>query len=401
MQTTDVENWPGEYTIQGPNLIEKMKKQAQEKGAQFINDTIVSIDTSSWPYRVVTTSGLTLHALSIILATGSSPHKLGVEGESRYWGTGGVSSCAICDAWFFKEKKVVVVGGGDSAIEEAMILARHAQEVTILVRKQRMRAAATMQDKLRGYPNIHVIYNVVVKSIEGNGKEVTGVIIQSTLNNTVEKMAVDGIFLAVGHEPNTQVFRSVIPCDKNGYITVIGRSQETKVPGIFAAGDVEDYEYRQAIVASGSGVKASLDAQRFLTDLGYDAVSLQKINACLYKDFARDDEGAHNISEATTYDEWEKMKTESDVVIADFWAPHCVICKQIGPILDDIASSYPDIVKLVKINTDEAEDLAEKYVIRKLPTILVFYKGNQVGRYTGALTRQELVDIVNRYGSMK
>ena len=200
MKTTTVDNWPGTPGILGPDIIKQLRKQVTQFGATFIADTVTAINTAVWPYEVTFESGQVIHALTIDIATGSSPSKLGVPGEEENWGRG-VTTCAVCDAHFYKGEDVVVVGGGDSAVEEALQLANHAKSITILVRKDTMRAAATMQAHLAEHPNIKVMYNVMVEEIIGNDTGVTGIKIRNTQTNTVSTLQVAGVFLAIAIRP--------------------------------------------------------------------------------------------------------------------------------------------------------------------------------------------------------
>ena len=281
-KTTEVQNWPGNISIQGPEIVNNMKMHAKHLGAHFLSDAVEKVDFSQWPFLITTVDGQQIYALSVVIATGGSPRKLKIKGEEEYEGKG-ITSCAVCDAPFYKGEKVVVVGGGDSAIEEATHLSAFAKEITILVRKDAMRAAASMQARLKGYPNINILYNVEPKEIIGDGTKVTGISLYNSATKTTELFPATGVFLAIGHDPNTQVFKGQLPLDDDGYIAVKGRSQATVIPGVFAAGDVEDKVYRQARVAEGSGVRAALDAERFLREIGFDAAAQQAIDAQIYR----------------------------------------------------------------------------------------------------------------------
>lgn len=257
-KTTLVENYPGVKNALGITIPETMHEQAIELGLEMLEDIVTEVDLTSWPFVVRLASGAELHPLALIIATGATPRLLGVPGEDTYWG-GGVSSCALCDCQFFKKKNVFVVGGGDAAIEEAIQLSAHAAHVTILVRKGHMRAVHRMQDKLLGYPTIRVKYNKEVKAIHGDGQGVTGLTLHDTQTGHMNDVQADGLFLAIGHTPNTELFKGQLALTQEGYIVLEGRTQATSVPLVYAAGDVEDSEYRQAIVAAGHGCKAAIE----------------------------------------------------------------------------------------------------------------------------------------------
>lgn len=262
MGTTEVENYPGfEDGVLGPELIEKMKKQALRFGAEFIYDNVSAVDfLSGTPFKIQTPKQ-TYESASVIIATGSYPRKLGLESEKRLWGKG-VSSCATCDGAFFKEKIIAVVGGGDSAMEEAHFLTRFASKVYLIHRRDTFRASKIMQERILKNPKITVLYNTEILEILGE-KNVTGLKIINNQSQTTSEIAVNGLFLAIGYIPATQVFQNQLEMDQQGYL-VQKNHTESNVPGIFVAGDVEDHRYRQAVTAAGEGCKAAIDCEKFL-----------------------------------------------------------------------------------------------------------------------------------------
>ncbi len=267
MQTSFIENYPGHKRIDGRTLMETMHEQAEGLSAEIIDDEIVSVDFSTWPFTLRGEWG-TYKALAVIATTGATPKKLDIPGEEAYWGRG-VSSCAKCDGNFFRGKDVVVVGGGDAAAEEAMQLAgMYARSITILVRSNRMRAFNHMQEKLQGYSSIKVIYNKQVQEVIGDDKGVTGLKIVDTLSGKREQMDVQGLFLAIGHHSHTELFQGKLNLTPTAHIAMEGRTQATSVTGVFAAGDVEDDYCRQAIVAAGRGCQAALEAVAWLREMG-------------------------------------------------------------------------------------------------------------------------------------
>jgi thioredoxin reductase (NADPH) len=282
-ETSGIENMPGVLPMPGYDLMQVFREQVESFGAVIQEDTITKIDFDKWPFVLHTTDGTSLHALVIILATGSAPRRLGIPGEVKYWGRG-VSSCAVCDCVFFKDKDVYVVGGGDSAVEQAMQLAPYVKSVTILVRKERMRAAQRMQDKLEDYKNVIVEYNKEVKKVLGDEKNVTSLEIEDIITKQRTEVPAQGLFLAIGHNPNTELFGDSLRLNKAGYIVCEGRSQATSVPGVFAAGDVEDGEYRQAVIAASSGAKAALDAVKLLRDIGLTDIVAKRLRPLYFLD---------------------------------------------------------------------------------------------------------------------
>ncbi|MBI2031722.1 MAG: thioredoxin-disulfide reductase [Candidatus Levybacteria bacterium] len=262
MLTTLVENYPGfPEGIQGPDLMLAMRKQAERFGAEFIDENFEESDFTKLPFRI-TAAGKTFEGKSVIIATGADTRWLDVPGEKEKIGRG-VSSCAPCDAFFFKNKKTIVIGGGDSAMEEAIVLANFAESVTVVHRSEALRASQIMQDKARKNPKIKFIFNTEVKKILGDD-HVTGVELLNNKTNETSKIDIDGVFVAIGHIPNTKIFKG-IELDKKGYVRVHDHTR-TNIEGVFVAGDVHDSHYRQAVTAAGFGCAAALEAERWLRD---------------------------------------------------------------------------------------------------------------------------------------
>ena len=260
--TSEVENWPGEPEgIQGPDLMEKMRKQAERFGTDIIDDVVTEIIGTSSPFTVKTATQ-TFEAKSLIIATGASAMWLGVPGEERLQGKG-VSACATCDGFFFRGKDIVVVGGGDTAMEEATFLTRFANSVTIIHRKDEFKASKIMVDKAKSNPKISFIVNTVVEEILGED-HVTSLRTRNVVTNEITDVKANGIFMAIGHKPNTSIFKGLLDLDVAGYVVLPTKSTSTNIPGIFACGDVADHIYRQAVTAAGTGCMAALDAEHWL-----------------------------------------------------------------------------------------------------------------------------------------
>ncbi len=266
MITTDVENYPGfPEGVTGPELMELFHKQAERFGTTFIADEISKVDLSSRPFTVTTSDGTNYQTKTLIIATGASAKWLNLESEKKLQGKG-VSACATCDGFFFRDKDVVVVGGGDTAMEEATFLTRFASKVTLVHRRDALRASKYMQDKLLSNPKIEVAWNSVITEVlhDGNWEKVTGVRLKDVKSGKERDLACDGLFLAIGHDPNTKVFRDILSTDNVGYLIGKAGTSETEIPGVFVAGDAQDHRYRQAVTAAGSGCMAAIDAERFL-----------------------------------------------------------------------------------------------------------------------------------------
>ncbi|MEE9564075.1 MAG: thioredoxin-disulfide reductase [Nitrosopumilaceae archaeon] len=263
VNTTDVENYPGfENGIMGPDLMITMRKQTERMGAKIIDDEVVKVDFKNKPFKVSTAS-TEYQADAVIIGTGANPRKLGLEGEQTFAGKG-VSYCATCDGPFFRNLELVVVGGGDSAIEEATFLTKFATKVHLVHRRKELRASKIMQERAMSNSKIDFHWNSAVEEITGNEK-VQQVILKDVQSNEKSTLDVGGVFVAIGHEPNTKLFQDQVELDNQGYV-VLKNLTETSVPGVFAAGDVHDHRYRQAVTAAGYGCMAAIDVDRYLTE---------------------------------------------------------------------------------------------------------------------------------------
>ena len=261
MLTSDVENFPGfPDPVMGPDLIMKMKSQAERLGAMLIQEDVVRVNFGVYPFEIGTDSGVA-RALSVIVATGANPRRLNLESEIRLMGKG-VSNCAVCDGFFFRGKKVAVVGGGDTAMEEATFLAKFASSVQVVHRRDELRASAALKKEAFSNPKISFVWNTVVTDVLGE-KRVQGVRTKNLKTGQDGVLEVDGLFVAIGYDPNTEIFRGHVELDEKGYIKVRNET-ESSVPGVFVAGDVRDFRYRQAVTAAADGCKALLDAEKFI-----------------------------------------------------------------------------------------------------------------------------------------
>lgn len=265
--TTDVENFPGfADVIQGPWLMEEMRKQAETVGTIFKNDMIKKVNFNNRPFELIGESGEIYTTDSVIITTGAQARWLNLETETKYRGFG-VSACATCDGFFYKDKEVVVVGGGNAAVEEALFLTKFASKVTLVHRRDSLRAEKLLQQKILSHPKIKIIWNNAIKEVLGteNPKGVTGVLLENTKDKSITKIDTHGLFVAIGHDPATKIFIDQIIMDKEGYILTKADSTKTNIEGIFAAGDVKDKTYRQAVTAAGMGCMAALEAEKFLS----------------------------------------------------------------------------------------------------------------------------------------
>ena len=266
--TTDVENYPGySKVIQGPWLMEEMKGQAEAVGTEMIQDHINKVDLSEKPFKAVGDSGHVYTADSIIISTGAQARWLNLESEQNFRGFG-VSACATCDGFFFKDKEVAVVGGGNAAVEEAMFLTKFASKVNLIHRRDKLRAEKMLQEKLKANKKVEIIWDSVVTEVLGNGKpkSMNAIKIKNVKDNKIKELKVDGLFIAIGHDPATSLFKDQLKMDNEGYLITKPDSTETNIPGVFAAGDVKDKVFRQAVTAAGMGCMSALEAEKYLSN---------------------------------------------------------------------------------------------------------------------------------------
>ena len=264
--TTDVENYPGYGdTIQGPWLMEEMKKQSLNVGTIIHNDLVTEVDFNSYPFISKTDSGLIFESKTVIISTGAQARWLGIKSEEKFKGYG-ISACATCDGFFFKDQKVAVIGGGNSAVEEALYLTNFASKVTLIHRRDKLRAEKILQDRLFQNPKINVIWNKTVEEFIGNDikPSLESLALKDTKDNSESKLSVNGAFVAIGHDPSTSLFINKVQMDEDNYIITKPDSTETSIEGIYAAGDVKDKIYRQAVTAAGMGCMAALEAEKFI-----------------------------------------------------------------------------------------------------------------------------------------
>ena len=264
--TTDVENYPGfRDVIQGPWLMQEMQAQAEHVGTRMLWDTITEVDLSGSPFRAIGDSGDVYEGETLVIATGAQAKWLGAPGEQELSGKG-VSACATCDGFFYRGKKVVVIGGGNTAVEEALYLTNHSQDVTLIHRRDSLRAEKILQDRLFAHPHIKVLWNKAVDHFVGGDSGLSGVSLKDTVTGEVSVEPTDGAFVAIGHAPATELFKGKLEMDAGGYLLVEPGTPKTAIPGVFACGDVMDHVYRQAVTAAGTGCMAALDAERFLAE---------------------------------------------------------------------------------------------------------------------------------------
>ncbi len=391
-----VENWPGSAKILGSEIADNLSKQAESQGALFLDDTVTRVDFTCWPFKLYTEGDRCIQALSVIIATGSAPKKLGIPGEKEYWGAG-VSACAVCDAPLYKGKEVLVIGGGDSAIEEAVHLSHYAQKVTVLVRREHMKASQNMQDRLLEYPSVSVVYNIQPQEVVGQQGRVTGLKVLDAKTHEQRTIPAQGIFLAIGHEPNTRLFKDFIELEETtGTIKLPRDSKQTSLEGVFAAGDVERRR-RQACVAAGSGAEAALDAKEFLDGLGFTKQAAAKlrlfkpdmtgVDADVLVAPAADGSVKELFSLADFTREVQEKKGLVCVNVLDAKSPAQEVVR-------DVAQDFAGTVAFVTVDKDKAADIANRFFVEQTPCRLVFSNGSLVARNQKDMDAQTLREFV-------
>ena len=400
-RTTYIENFPGRVKILGPVLMNDMQLQAESFGACVIHDSVISIDTNQWPFSVTTQEGRKFKALTIVLATGASPCTLNIPGEKEFWGKG-VTTCAVCDAHFYQDKEVVVVGGGDSAAEQVFELAAHVSKVTVLVRKDQMRASTASRKLVEATSNATIEYNRELLKIYGDPDKggVTHIDVLNNQTGVVEKRPIDGVFLAIGHTPRTDLVKNALQIDEAGCVVVHGRTQQTSIQGIFAAGEVQDSKYRQAAIAAGEGVKAALDAIGFLYSLGFNNSIARKLDDKFFEVFS---DKKLQLNTLTAPQDVDTYINVPGVVVVDFYTKVCPECIKLLPMLEAVAFKMQDQIKVYKCDIQTSKGL--RYVLaeekdlklRTVPTLAVFKDGKFVDMITHVDSPSELYAYLSKF----
>ena len=371
-----IQNWPGEEAISGSDLFEKLKSQAEKCGAIFVPEEVVSVDFSSFPYRVSSRSLIDTNkiihrkTMSCIIAMGSNPNKLKVEGEEAFWGNG-ISSCAVCDGFFYKDKTVAIIGGGDASLIEAEYLSNIAKKVYIVVRKDKFRAKDKEREKmLLKMDNVEVLFETQVKGFKGKEGTLSQLVLTGIRSNRISFLDVDGVFLAIGAKPNSDIFLGQLDMDDFGHILLM-KNQETSKEGIFAIGDIADSEFKQAISAAGDGAKAAIQAHKFLLDKTKTALAKQE----QFEKMKEENEISSKVIDIKSSEHFEEELANTNLpVVVDFYANWCGPCRMIGPLLSEKAKVYAGKIKILKVNVDHNQKLCNRFHITMMPTILIFDK---------------------------
>ncbi|MGE0207395.1 MAG: FAD-dependent oxidoreductase [Candidatus Babeliales bacterium] len=387
----EIENWPGKRKASGENAINDLKAQATKFGTQILNDKVLSINLSSWPFVVKTRDGRTFNVMSLILATGRIAKKLNVPGVEEYWGHG-VGVCTICDAPFHKGHNVAVVGGGDTAADRALQLAAFAKKVYMLVKDSELDASGFVQDYVKKNDKIEVLYNTELQEVTGEGDSVTGAKIFNTKTKQASDIAIQGIYFAIGWHPNSDLVQKQVKLQEGDFIWLDGQTQKTSISGFFAAGDVADSLYGKAGVATGSGVKAGMDAIKFMQRLGFEPGTAEKYKDKLAKPEAEKSMELQNINNLAQLK--NLVSNETKPIVVDFYTDYCPTCKALMPNLKMLAAQFKDQVLFIKANFDEAQSIVQFYNIPSVPYLALFKNGELVKKTKKIGSKQDIEALV-------
>ncbi len=389
-----VENLPGKKKMTGAQAMDGFKKQALNFGARLLYDTVERVDFTSWPFKIWTEDNNLLHALAVIIATGGIPRKLALPGVAQYWGKG-IGYCSICDAPFNTDQNVAIVGNSDYAIDQATQVAAFAKKVIIITSEDHLNTSASMQEHLRETPNISVLSNTELTNILGDDHKLTAIEIKDNRTNRYKTLPIQGLYFAMGYDPNSALFKDTVDCTPQGYIKVSGINQKTSIPGVFAAGtvEIEDPAYQKAVVASGRGSAAALGVIEFLQELKFTPQAARDMQKNFFepKQFA-----TGTIEEISSLEDLKQRITKDKYLIIDFFADFCPFCQQISPLLESLAHQYAGRVTFLKVDTDKSRKITADYSIKKIPTLLLFKNGVPFGRSENPRTHKEIENLVKK-----
>jgi thioredoxin reductase (NADPH) len=405
MTTTEVENFPGfPQGITGPQLMTQMKAQAERWGAELVTEDVLSVDFSQRPFKIRSETQ-EVEAHSVVIATGATAKRLGLPSEHEFWSRG-ISACAICDGAtpIFRGVPLVVIGGGDTAAEEAIYLTKYGDHVHMLVRGEAMRASKAMQDRVLSNPRITVHWNSEAIDVVGDEKHMTGVRIRNRQTGEESTVEAKGLFYAIGHTPNTSLFKGQIELDDVGYIKTKPGSVETSLEGVYAAGDVQDHEFRQAITAAGTGCMAAMLAERWLSVKG-----LVREFARVEADVPNEENTAHPASEEVIEFSLEvtrhvgglalrKLYHESDrLIMVKYASPSCGPCHTLKPILSKVVDEFDGQIHYVEIDIEEDPDIAEAAGVMGTPTIHLFKNKDKVAEVKGVKQKSQYRELISAH----
>lgn len=388
-----VENWPAVEKLSGAQIMERYEKQARGFNAHFVPLVVTDVDLSEWPYALHLNDGTTVHALTLICATGSSQAKLNIEGESTYWGKG-IFSCGLCDGNFTLNKDTVVIGDGDIAIQRALQLYPKANTITILVPGCQMGAHKSMQQKIAGLDKINIIYNKEITKVCGDGTTISHVELYDPTTKETSQLKTSSVFLSTGLTPNTALFKDKLPLSSDGCIELLtSRSQKTAIEGVMAAGTVSDPTYRQVAPITGDATKAGMDAIAYLSQWGFDGPHRSLGSNRLYIPPVIPHPAIKKLLSYKAFDAARKSKRP---ILVEFYAPGCPSCQKMEGPLTAITERYKEQLDFYKIDKDMLYDLVEEFDLHLIPAFLIFNKGTLVGRIEGETTLALLTTLIKK-----
>jgi thioredoxin reductase (NADPH) len=398
MTTTEVENFPGfPEGITGPKLMERMKAQAERWGTECYTEDVVAVDLSQRPF-IVRSTEREIKTHSIIIATGATAKRLGLKGETQFWSQG-ISACAICDGAtpIFRNEELAVIGGGDSAAEEAVYLTKYGSHVHLLVRGEQMRASKAMQDRVINNPKITVHWNTEATEVYGTKGRMEGIKIRNNKTSEASELPVSGLFYAVGHTPNTSLFKGQLELDSIGYLVVKPGTVETSVAGVYGAGDVQDHEYRQAITAAGTGCMAALAAERWLSANNliqeyHQTPESEQPAQVEEKETVADTEETFDINRTRHVGGYalRKLFHESDrPIVVKYVSPTCGPCRTLKPILEKVVDEYDGRIHFVEIDIEADPEIAQAGQIVGTPTVQFFKDKELLQEFKGVKQKSE------------
>jgi len=354
-------------------------------------EEVIEVDFSKWPYSIKTKNihNNEIHsrkALSCIVAMGATQELLnipGIQGNNNYWGKG-ISSCAICDGGLYKNKIVGIVGSGDKAITEAYYLSNIAKEVLMFIRKDKLKSKNKLSQEINSKKNIKIFYNTEIKEVKGDNEKLTSLVTFNDKEKAEKNLNVDGLFIAIGSKPNSQIFEKQLELDSTEHI-ILKKDQETSKKGIFAVGDIADPKYKQAISAAGDGCKAALQVQNFLEQLGY--IPETRSRSIKENTTELSPNSVVNVNSET---ELTQLLNNNNLVIVDFYSPYCFPCKMLSPIFETLAENYSQRITFAKINIDDSNNLLNKFHIQEVPSLLFIQKGQVINKVVGTLPFEDL-----------
>jgi len=406
MTTTEVENFPGfPEGITGPQLMERMKAQAVRWGAELVTEDVIEVDLSQRPF-VIRSTEMEVRAHSVIICTGATAKRLNLPSETDYWSRG-ISACAICDGAtpIFRGAPLAVVGGGDSAAEEAIYLTKYGKHVHLLVRSDKMRASKAMQDRVLSNANITIHWHTEVVDAVGENGTMTGLRVRNRQTQVEHVLPVKGLFYAIGHTPNTGIFKGQLELDETGYIKTHA-DVATNVEGVFAAGDVQDYEYRQAISAAGTGCMAALKAERWLSEHGLIQEFHQTVEADTHpastgeRKAAVVQSGEFDIVQTRHEGSYalRKLYHESDrLIMVKYASPQCGPCHTLKPILSKVVDEFDGKIHFVEIDIEQDPDIAEAAGVIGTPTVQFFKDKDKVGEMRGVKQKSQYRELIETH----